>query len=196
MNYRGIIMRIDELFKDIGRLSPEQLKKGQRLTKGEDNFTQVSGRVFYMAVSQIRTNDIAKGDQARGLDTLTVYSPSEYNQMKCYLGKNNSSGYAIKDGSELVSVFSSQGSSGDAIVQDAIENGATHLDCFATRDRMGNISGGLYTLYSRNGFKIDTDMNSGEPGEAYSIVNGISSFVDDEDNVHPEDPRVVIFMKL
>ena len=189
-------MRIDELFKDIGKLSPEQLKKGQRLTKGEDNFTPVTGRVFYQAVSRIKTNDIARGDQARGLDTLTVYTPTEYNQMKCYLGKNNSSGYAIKDSSELVSVFSSQGSSGDAIVQDAIKNGATHLDCFATRDRMGNIMGGLYTLYSRNGFKIDTAMNSGTPGEAYSIVKGVSSFVDDDGVVHPEDPRVVIFMKL
>jgi hypothetical protein len=189
-------MRIDEIFTDLGKLSPEQLKRGQKLKPGEDNFTQVTGRVFYQAVSRIKTNDIARGDQARGLDTLTVYTPNEYNQMECYLGKNNSSGYAIKDGSELVSVFSSQGSSGDAIVQDAIKNGATHLDCFATRDRSGNIMGGLYTLYSRNGFVIDTDMNSGEPGEAYSIVNGVSSFVDDHGQVHPDDPRVVIFMRL
>lgn len=189
-------MRIDELFTDLGKLSPDQLQKGQRLTPGQENFSQVPGRVFYQAVSRIRTNDIARGDQARGLDTLTVYSPGEYNQMKCYLGKNNSSGYAIKDNSELVSVFSSQGSSGDAIVQDSIANGARHLDCFATRDKQGNILGALYTLYSRNGFKINTSLNSGTPGEPYSIVNGVSSFVDDQDNVHDNDPRVVIFMKI
>lgn len=116
--------------------------------------------------------------------------------MECYIGENNSSGYAIKDHDELVSVFSSQNASGDAIVQDAIKNGATHLDCFAIRDANGNISGNLYTLYSRNGFKIDKNKNEGKPGEPFSIEQGVSSYVDDKGVVHPNDPRVVIFMKL
>jgi hypothetical protein len=116
--------------------------------------------------------------------------------MKCYLGVNNSSGYAIAHRDELVSVFSSQGSSGHAIVKDAINNGAKRLDCFAIRNnKTGNISGDLYRLYSMNGFKIDKSMNSGTPGEPYAIVNGVSDYVDDNGNVHPEDPRVVIFMK-
>jgi len=188
------ISEITEAFGDIGKLDPEQLQKGQRLIPNENNFKQVDGRVFYQAVSRIRSNDIARGDQARGLDTLTVYSPKEYNQMKCFLGLNNSSGYAIH-GDELVSVFSTQGSSGNAIVQDAIQNGASRLDCFAVRNKEGRIEGSLYTLYKRNGFHLDTDMNSGNPSEPYSVQNGVSSFVDDDGVVHPNDPRVVIFMK-
>ncbi len=189
-------MLLNEIFKDLGKLSQDELMKGQKLTTGENNFKQVDGRIFYNVVSKIRQNDIAKGDAARGLVTLTVYSVNEYNKMDCYLGKNNSSGYAIKNGSELVSVFSSQGSSGHAIVKDAIKNGARHLDCFATRDVNGTIGGGLYELYSKHGFKIDKSLNEGTPGEAYSIVNGVSSFVDDEGNVHNDDPRVVVFMKI
>lgn len=186
-----------EAFKDIGKLSPEQLRKGQKLDpKEEGNFRQVNGRVFYKAVSRIRLNDIAKGDEAKGLDTLTVYKPNEYAKMNCYLGINNSSGYAIAHGDELVSVFSSQGSSGKAIVKDAIKNGAKRLDCFAIRNpKTGNISGDLYRLYSMFGFKIDKTMNVGKPGEPYTIVNGISDYVDDNGKVWPEDERVVIFMK-
>lgn len=186
---------LSEDFKDIGKLSPEELKRGQKLSPGEDNFKQVDARLFYKAVTRIRDNDIARGDAARGLDTLTIYKPNEYADMACYLGNNNSSGYALH-GDELVSVFSTQGSSGNAIVADAIKNGARRLDCFATRNKDGSIEGALYTLYSRHGFKIDKSMNSGEPGEPYSIQNGVSSFVDDDGNVHHDDPRVVIFMKL
>jgi hypothetical protein len=185
-----------EAFKDIGKLSPEQLRKGQKLDPNDpDNFRQVEGRVFYKAVSKIRENDIAKGDKAKGLNTLTVYKANEYNQMKCYLGKNNSSGYAIAHGDELVSLFSSQGSSGNALVKDAIKNGAKRGDYFAIREPNGTIKGDLHKLYSRHGFKIDTSMNSGKPGEPFAIVKGISDYVDDNGKVHPDDPRVVIFMK-
>jgi len=190
MNFRVYLER----FKDMGKLSDVELQKGQRLDKNTgDNFNEVSARVFYKAVSKIKINDMARGDEAKGLDTLSVYSVNEYKDMKCYLGINNSSGYALHK-SELVSVFSSKGSSGSAIVQDAIKNGAKHLDCFATRID-GKISGQLYSLYSRNGFKIDTSMNSGNPGEAYAIQNGVSDYVDDDGKVHPYDERVVIFMK-
>ena len=185
---------IEETFKDMGKLSDEELKKGKRLDKtAKDNFKKVDARVFYEAISKIKANDIAKKDKAKGLETLTVYSPKEYKDMDCYLGKNNSSGYALHH-EELVSVFSTQGSSGSAIVQDAIRNGAKRLDCFATRIN-GKISGQLYSLYSRNGFKIDTSMNSGKPGEAYTIIKGVSDYVDDNEKVHPDDERVVIFMK-
>jgi hypothetical protein len=60
----GILHRIEQIleaFKDIGKLSPEQLLKGQRLDPNdEDNFKQVNGRVFYQAISKIRSNDIIK----------------------------------------------------------------------------------------------------------------------------------------
>lgn len=185
-----------EAFKDMGKLSDDELKKGQRLSPDDKwNFKQVTGRVFYQAITKIKENDIARGDKAKGLDTLTIYNVNDYKNMNCYLGKNNSSGYCIAHGDELVSVFSSQGSSGKALVKSAVNKGAKRLDCFAIRDDKGNISGDLYRLYSKFGFKIDKSMNEGEPGEAYSIEAGVSSYVDDNDNVHPDDPRVVIFMK-
>lgn len=182
-----------EKYLDMGKLSKEDLLKGQRLKAGE-KFIEVEAKVFYKVISKIKVNDLAKGDKSKGLDTLTVYKINEYKDMKCYLGPNNSSGYALH-GSELVSVFSSQQSSGSAIVNSAIKNGAKHLDCFAERNN-GKISGQLYSLYGRNGFKIDDKMNSGKPGEVYSIQNGISSFVDENDEVQENDPRVVIFMKV
>jgi len=183
-----------EKFTDMGKLSNDELHKGRRLNKNADNFNEVSGRVFHDVILHIKKNDIAKKDQSKGLDSLTVYSVKDYNDMKCYLGKNNSSGYALH-GNELVSVFSSQESSGSAIVQSAIKNGAKRLDCFAIRN--GNkIEGQLYSLYSRNGFKIDKNMNFGKPVEPYSIQNGISSYVDDKGKVHEDDERVVIFMKI
>lgn len=191
MKFRELL----EKFTDIGKLSDEQLKKGQKLDPQNDNFIEVDARVFYQAITRIKQNDIAKGDKAKGLDTLTIYSVSEYKNKRCFLGNNNSSGYALGKDGELVSVFSTQGSSGKAIVQDAIRNGAKYLDCFAFRID-GKISGQLFDLYSKSGFKIDKGMNSGKPGEAYSIQNGVSDFVDDNENVHPEDPRVVIFMKI
>ena len=185
-----------ESFKDIGKLSKQELQKGQSLIPEEENFKQVTGRVFYQAISNIRINDIARGDEAKGMSALTIYSVSEYKKMKCYLGKNNSSGYCIAHGDELVSVFSSQKSSGKAIMVDAIKNNAKRLDCFAIRNpKTGKISGDLYSLYSKFGFKIVKGMNKGTPGEPYTIVNGISDYVDDSGDVHPDDPRVVIFMK-
>ena len=186
---------LQEAFKDLGKLSADELKKGQKLVGDDDDFTQVNGRIFHKSISKIKANDLARGDKAKGLDSLTIYSVKEYSQMNCYLGKNNSSGYAVKPNGELVSVFSTQGSSARSLMTSAIENGATNLDCFALRSEQGKISGALYGLYTKFGFKIDTSMNVGIPGEAYSIVKGVSSFVDDNGVVHPDDPRVVIFMK-
>lgn len=182
-----------EAYRDLGRLTLDQLQKGHKITNSDD-MVEVSGRVFYNAISKIKENDLAKGDKSKGLDTLTVYKPNEYNKMRCYLGVNNSSGYALKNG-ELVSVFSTQKSSSQAIMKSAIENGANQLDCFAIRNESGIISGDLYRLYSKYGFKIDKSLNSGKQGEPYAIVNGVSDYVDDNGNVHPDDPRVVIFMK-
>ena len=186
-----MFIEIFEAFTDMGKLSDDELKKGQRLFKG-DKFIEVPAVVFYNAIKKIRTNDIAKGDKAKGLDTLTIYSKKEYSAMRCFIGINNSSGYAIK-GKDLVSVFSSQKSSGSAIVQSAIKNGARTLDCFATHLK-GKLSGDLYGLYTRNGFKINK-ITSGNLGEPYSIQDGISRFVNDKGEVELDNPAVVIFMK-
>ena len=184
-----------EKFNDLGKLSDDELKKGQNLKGDADDFTLVTSRVFHQAISKIRQNDIAKGyGKSKGLDSLSIYSPSEYSKMKCYLGKNNSSGYAIK-GKDLVSVFSTEGKSASSIMKNALANGAKTLDCFAKRDKNGKISGNLYGLYSHFGWKIDTSMNSGKKGEAYTIINGVSDYVNDNGKVEPDNENVVIFMK-
>lgn len=187
-----------ETFKDIGKLTAAQLMKGQSLNPEEsDNFKQVTGRVFHQAINQIRKNDIEKlnkGLPSKGLKTLSVYDVNEYNKMKCFLGKNNSSGYCIHGKDELVSVFSSQKSSADAIMKDVVKNEVKRLDCFAFRNE-GKISGPLYKLYTKYGFKIDKSMNIGKKGEPYAIINGVSDFVTDSGVVQFDNPQVVIFMK-
>lgn len=187
-----------EKYTDLGKLSPEQLQKGQRLDpNSEDNFKEIDGRIFHRILMKIMNSDLGRKVPKNIKDNLTLYPVEDYMKMKCFIGKNNSSGFCIKDGDELVSVFSSQGSSGNALVQEAIKQGARRLDCFAEQDGEGGIvDKELYRLYSRNGFVIDKSLNSGNKGEAYSIQNGISYFVDEAGNVDPQNPKVVIFMKL
>lgn len=186
-------------FGDMGKLNPDQLQKGQALDpKKDDNFIQVNGRVFHSVLSKLISNEIAKnnlGLPTKGLHSLSVYKVEDYQKMNCFIGKNNSSGYALKNG-ELISVFSTQKSSGHAIVADAVKNGADHLDCFAIKDAEGRISGPLYKLYSSGGFVVDINKNEGKEGEPYSVQNGVSYFVDDDGVVNPDDPRVVIFMVI
>jgi len=188
---------VTEEFKDIGKLPPEKLTRGQYLNPNDkDNFVRVSGRVFYMAIKKIKENDIAKANKglpSKGLETLSFYNAGEYDKMKCFLGRNNSSGYVIDNGT-LKSVFSSQKSSGDAIMVDAIKNGAKKLDCYVFRNN-GNIEGPLYRLYTKHGFRIDTSYNDGTPGEPYAVVNGVSDYVNAKEQVEPDNPKVVVFMK-
>ena len=42
---------------------------------------------------------------------------------------------------------------------------------------------------------VHKSINTGHPGEPYSIVNGISSYVNDQEEVEPDNPQVVIFMR-
>jgi len=58
-----------------------------------------------------------------------------------------------------------------------------------------NISGDLHDLYTKFSFKIDKSKNEGKPDEPYSVINGVSNYVDDRGVVHPEDEKVVIYMK-
>ena len=191
----------DEAYKDLGKLSPEQLRKGFRLIPDEkDNFQQVDGRVFYNALVNFMHNDAVRENSdpiffKNIRNNLTIYSVSDYKKMKCFLGKNNSSGFAIKDGNELVSVVSTLEASGNAVVQEAIKQGATRLDCFAKQDSKGNVvDDGLYKLYKRSGFIIDKSKNDGILGSPYSVQAGISYYVYDSGKVDPTNSTIVIFM--
>jgi len=198
MKFKSFLIKLSEEFADIGKLSPDQLKKGLPLKSSED-FIKVTGRVYHQAINRIRNNDIAKLNKnlpSKGLNSLHIYEVKDYMKMNCFLGKNNSSGYCLKPDGELVSVFSSQGSSGKLLMKSAVKNGAKYLDCFALRDpKTGKIDGPLFRLYSKFGFKINKSMNSGTPGEPYAIINGVSDFVDDYGEVQPSNPQVVVFMK-
>lgn len=188
---------IDEAFIDLGRNDPATLIKGQPLDpQEEENFHRVDARTFHRVISHLLKNDFARLNAnlpSKGLHTLDVYPVGDYAKANCFIGKNNSSGFAIKDGN-LISVFSTQRSSGDAIVASAVKNGAKRLDCFAIRQN-GKITGPLYRLYARHGFVVDSDMNQGNPGEAYATVAGVSDFVNDAGEVEPQNPAVVVFMK-
>lgn len=189
-----------EAFSDIGKLSPEQLKISRRLTADDsENFKKVDWRSFYKII-----NAYMKADESRSnnpelfkdiKNNITIYKPQEYSKMECYVGPNNTSGYCIKEGDELVSVFSAGESSGDAIVKSAIKNGARRLDCFAEQDENGNIKPTkLFKLYSRNGFVIDRDKN--DDSMPYPIFNGISYYVDENGKIHKDAETVVVYMKL
>lgn len=66
-------------------------------------------------------------------------------QCRIFLSEDGKSGFVIKNGDDLVSVFSAKGNnSGDAVVECAIAAGARRLDCFNTI---------LPRLYSRHGFR-------------------------------------------
>ena len=70
-------------------------------------------------------------------------------------------GYAISENGELTSVFSCIKGKGDTIMQDAIQNGAKHLDCF---------DGYLPSFYQRHGFKeVRRELNwtAGQPDIIY-----------------------------
>lgn len=185
-----------EAFSDIGKLSPEILKKGYKLNSDDsEKFKPVDWRNFYKIINGYMRSDVSSSAPKGIKDNITLYKPEEYAKMKCFVGPNNTSGYCIKDGDELVSVFSARESSGDAIVQSAIKNGARRLDCFAKQDGKGGIKNvGLFKLYSRNGFVIDTDKN--DDTMPYPVFNGISYYVDENGNIDRNAETVVVYMKL
>jgi hypothetical protein len=64
-------------------------------------------------------------------------------EQRFFLSPSNRSGYSVKGDGELVLLHSLDRGKGDALVVDAVKNGARFLDCF---------DGYLPTLYGRHGF--------------------------------------------
>jgi len=125
----------------------------------------VDGKVFHAALLHAKQH----GKNMEGVD---LYSIAEYdNDMCCYLSNDSLSGYVINFNGELLSVFSLVSKRGDTLVKHAIKHGAMKLNCFVDVSDNGIFSGPLWTLYSRNGFKLDTSVNVG--GE-FPVVNGVS----------------------
>ena len=94
-------------------------------------------------------------------DNLTIYATSDYNAMRCFLTPDGKSGFAISKEGELVNLFSLVGGRGADLVQAAIQEGATKLDCF---------DGYLVRLYSGFGFqeyRREPNWTEGQPDVVY-----------------------------
>ena len=125
----------------VGRANPARIPKGKanplifRLDHSER-----SAQLFYNRIADLKRN-------AEVSATVDVHEPEEYLDCDLYLTEDGRAGFAIKNGNELVSVFSYTGErAGDALVEKAVENGARRLDCF-------DIKGFLPRLYGRHGFQ-------------------------------------------
>lgn len=75
---------------------------------------------------------------------------------RCFLSADENTGYVVKASGELVGVFSTIKGRGDAIVTEAIMNGADALDCF---------DGYLPAFYARHGFVETARAANWTPGQ-------------------------------
>jgi hypothetical protein len=82
---------------------------------------------------------------------VDIHSVEEYRGMRLYLSSDSRTGYAIKDGDELVSVFSGARGRGLDLVADAVGNGARRADCYAIPLYEGDEIGYLPRLYASAG---------------------------------------------
>lgn len=103
-------------------------------------------------------------------------------QCRIFLSKDKQCGFVIKNGDDLVSVFSAKGSnSGDAIVECAIAAGARRLDCFNTiLPRFYALHGFVpvaklkfnreYAPYDWN-YEYFSEFNGGEPEIVFMVYD-------------------------
>lgn len=75
---------------------------------------------------------------------LHEYSLREYAEMRTFLGQQGRSGYAIKPDGDLVNLFSCSRGKGQALLKEAVANGAKKLDCY---------DGSLVGIYQKAGFR-------------------------------------------
>jgi len=73
-----------------------------------------------------------------------VYDEADYANMRLFISEDGKSGFALK-GNDIVSVFSGQKGSANAMLQLAVDQGGQRLDAFDTV---------LPELYADNGFKV------------------------------------------
>lgn len=141
---------------------PEKVKKNinhtnKRIRKNETfqkeklphDIIEVHPKKFHKRVDRFREmNDMNRAN-------VHPYSPEDYSQMRTFMTRDGKSGYAIKNGNELVSVHSSERGRGDHLVGHAVKMGAKKLDAY-------DIGGKLPKLYNKHGFK-ETGRYSFDP---------------------------------
>lgn len=113
------------------------------LARNRNVTRQVNPEAFSEAVR--RAAPMRKGEMQIS-DMLTMYRPEEYALMRTFLSPDEMSGYALKDGDELVSVFSAAPGRGRQITEEAVLEGARRLDNF-------DVEGKLPQLYGGAGFR-------------------------------------------
>lgn len=130
--------------------------------------------MLYRNVSQTEFLQALKHAQATSLKVQKATSPWDEVQAglgdfdQYFLGTGGMLGFVIKQGGELVAVFSLVKGMGDSIMKAAIANGATHLDCF---------EGYLTEFYKRHGFcsyKIVPNWTKGEPSVHFMKVANVA----------------------
>ncbi len=121
-------------------------------------FEQVSSIVFGMELLVARAN-------SRNVKAATTH-PSDlpWTGVRYFFSAERECGYGVTDTGELIGVFSLHRGQGDAIMADAITNGANRLDCF---------DGYLVEFYSRHGFEEvgrEANWTDGAPDVVYMAL--------------------------
>lgn len=108
--------------------------------------TAEAAEAFANALKEAKKNIGPNGAcvEEKSIEELTGQDEG-HSQCRIFLSEDRRCGFVIKNGDDLVSVFSAKGSnSGDAIVEAAVAAGARRLDCFNTI---------LPAFYARHGFR-------------------------------------------
>lgn len=110
----------------------------------------VASEIFLHALADARAASRTIADATSPTDEYPRWDTSYY------LTRDRLSGYGVRDGGELVGLFSLVRGRGSALVTQAIADGATSLDCF---------DGFLPEFYARHGFvEVGRDVNWDENG--------------------------------
>ncbi len=128
------------------------------ITTTATSFFQVSAVAFRAALAG------AQDTSATVAGSTTPAADLDLSGAACYVADDLCSGYVVKANGELISVFSLIKGRGNAIMADALRNGASHLDCF---------DGYLPTLYARFGFREVTrepNWTAGGPDVVYMAL--------------------------
>ena len=108
------------------------------------------------------------------------YTAEEYKRMRLFVSENGTSGFAIKNDGDIVSVFSSAKGSSKAMLELAVQNGGRKLDCFDTY---------LPQIYRQHGFK---EVHREKWNEQYKPENWDKDFYSKYNNGEPD----VVYMEL
>lgn len=122
-------------------------------------FAQVTITTFAAALTYAQATD------ARVAGATTPAADLDLTGARVFLSQDFATGYAVKPSGELVGVFSTVKGRGDAIVRDAIANGANSLDCF---------DGYLPKFYGRFGFAETSraaNWTAGEPDVVFMALS-------------------------